>query len=239
MKPHFRLLKAQPQRLSFMPLAANVCLIIFGALPMNRILLLLALPLLSACAFSPTEGIMHERVVRAGGADVVIAGPAGFCIDERLVDEAGAGAFVFLSDCASNPDTSGPTIARVPISAVLTASVSNNGLPGSEAGMVAALSDLKSFLETPFGQLTLSKSHNPNTLTVLSIERDNTAVYAFVEDLTQTTRTGESPRFWRAFTEVGGRLVAISATGYNASDPDQERVKRIIEAFVESLHAAN
>lgn len=208
-------------------------------MPNLRLLILAVLPMLAACTFSPTEGIMRQRVVSVGGADVVITGPAGFCIDERLVDEARVGAFVFLSDCAANPDTAGPTIARVPISAVLTASVSNKGLPGSEAGMAPALRQLESFLNTPFGQLTLSKSHNPNTLTVLSIERTNNAVYAFVEDRTQTTRTGESPRFWRAFTEVGGRLVALSATGYNATDPEQLRTQRIIEAFVAAMHAAN
>jgi len=112
-------------------------------------------------------------------------------------------------------------------------------MPGSEAGLPAALSQLQGFLETPFGQLTLSKSRDPRSLTVISIERTDRAVFAFVEDLTQTTRTGESPRFWRAFTEVGGRLVALSATGYNANDPEQARIKRIIEAFVDSMHAAN
>ncbi len=205
----------------------------------TKFLLWWALPFLAACSFSATEGIMTDRMVKVGGSEVVIAGPPGFCVDERLVDEARVGAFVFLSDCAINPDNSGPTIARVPISAVLTASVSNKGLPGSESGLPVALSQLQKFLKTPFGQLTLSKSRNPGTLTVLSIERTDVAVYAFVEDLTQTTRTGESPRFWRAFTEVGGRLVALSATGYSTADPEQARIKRIIEAFVAAMHAAN
>lgn len=202
-------------------------------------LLLMLIPFVAACAHSPTEGITRARVVSAGGTDVTVAGPQGFCIDERLVDEARTGAFVFLSDCASNPETGGPTIARVPISAVLTASVSNNGLPGAEAGRAAALGQLQAFLETPYGQLTLSKSHNPATLTLLSMSRTNNAVYAYIEDLTQTTRTGESPRFWRAFTEVNGRLAALSATGYNAADPEQARIKRILEAFVAAMQAAN
>ena len=206
----------------------------------SRARLILALvPFLAACAHSPTEGIMRARVVSAGGVDVTVAGPQGFCIDERLVDEARTGAFVFLSDCASNPETGGPTIARVPISAVLTASISTNGLPGADEGMTAALDQLKAFLETPYGQLTLSKSHNPATLTVLSMSRTGGAVYAYIEDLTQTTRTGESPRFWRAFIEVNGRLAALSATGYNAADPEQARIKRILEAFVGSMQAAN
>jgi hypothetical protein len=201
-------------------------------------LLLALLPFLAACAFSPTEGILRTRVVKAGGVDITVAGPPGFCIDERLVDEARVGAFVFLSDCAANPGD-GPSIARVPISAVLTASISNKGLPGAENGMAAGLAQLEAFLNTPFGQLTLSKSHNPEALHVLSITRTDTAVYAFVQDLTPTTHTGESPRFWRAFTEVNGRLAALSATGYNAADPDQARIKRILEAFVAAMQAAN
>ncbi len=208
-------------------------------MPIRLFSRLMLLTLLGACSFSATEGIMFQRAVKVGGQEVVIQGPPGFCIDERLVDEARVGAFVFLSDCAVNPEATGPTIARVPISAVLTASVSNKGLPGSENGLTAGLAQLQSFLETPFGQLTLSKSRDPRTLTVLSITRTDKAVFAFVEDLTQTTRTGESPRFWRAFTEVGGRLVALSATGYNASDPEQERIRRIIGAFVDSMHLAN
>ena len=205
----------------------------------NKTFILLALTtFLTACAFSPTEGIMRARVVNAGGVDVVITGPDGFCIDERLVDEARVGAFIFLSDCAANPGE-GPSIARVPISTVLTASISNKGLPGSEESMPAALTQLKSFLETPFGQLTLSKSRNPETLNVISITRTDNAVYAFVEDRTPTTHTGESPRFWRAFTEVNGRLAALSATGYNAADADQAPTKAVLEAFVAALHAAN
>ncbi len=193
---------------------------------------------ISACTFSPTEGIHQSLSVSAGGADVIISGPPGFCIDERTTEESRAGAFVFLSDCAITADAS-PTIARVPISAVLTASVSNSGLPGAEAGIEAALAELQGFLESPIGQVSLGKSGNINTITVLSLDHDQIAVYAFVEDTTLTTTTGESPRFWRAFTQVGGRLVALSATGYNREDPEQERIQQILIAFVAALQAAN
>jgi len=201
-------------------------------------LFLALLPFLAACTFSPTEGILRARVVSAGGVDITVMGPQGFCIDERLVDEARIGAFIFLSDCAANPGE-GPSIARVPISAVLTASISNQGLPGADAGMGAALAQLQAFLETPFGQLTLSKSRNPDTLNVLSITRTDNAIYAFIQDTTPTTHTGESPRFWRAFTEVNGRLAALSATGYNAADEEQARIKAILEDFVAAMQAAN
>ena len=199
---------------------------------------LAAVALLSACGFSPTEGIYRTATVTTKGADIVIAGPDGFCIDERTTDESRAGAFVFLSDCAMT-ETGSPTIARVPISAVLTASVSNSGLPGIELGLDTALADLQAFLESPIGQVSLGKSGNMTTISVLSLSRTENAVIAFVEDTTITSTTAESPRFWRAFTELGGRLVALSATGFNRSDPDQARIEQLLLAFIDSMHAAN
>ncbi len=201
-------------------------------------LAILLITLASGCAFSPTEGIHRSLTVKAGGVDVSVAGPPGFCIDERTTDESRVGAFVFLSDCAATLEAS-PSIARVPISAILTASISNGGLPGMENGTEQALTDLKSFLETPLGQVSLGKSGNSTTITVLELFQNNGAVFAFVEDTTLTTTTGESPRFWRAFTEIGGRLVALSATGYNREDPGQERIKQIITAFIETMRAVN
>lgn len=180
---------------------------------------------------------MEERVVLVDGARVVITGPPGFCLDERLVDESRTGAVAFLSDCAAPAGEA--TIADVPLTAVLTASVSNSGLPDRARGMGPALDKLATFLETPFGQLTLSKSRNPALVRVLSIERRGAVVFAYVEDRGQTSRIGESPRFWRAFTEVGGRLVVLTATGLDAADPSQKRAERILVAFVEAMQMAN
>ena len=203
-----------------------------------KILIFCTISLISACAFSPTEGIHRTFAVKAGGEEIIVAAPHGFCIDERTTEESRVGAFVFITDCAHSVDTS-PTIARVPISAVLTASISNSGLPGRDAGQSIALSNLKEFLETPIGQLSLGKSGNGSTIQVLSLTQTENAVFAFVEDSSVTSTTGESPRFWRAFTEVGGRLAALSATGYNPADPDQKRTEQILIAFVAALHAAN
>ena len=206
----------------------------------NRIFALCAAVMVVAgCSFSPTEGIETSVTVKTRGQDVIVTGPPGFCVDQRTVDHSAAGAFVFLSDCANDPGADSPTIARVPISAVLTASVSNSGLPGADQGLSAGLSRLEQFLKTPIGQLTLGKSGNPATITVLLMERTSDAIYAYVEDTTLTTNTGESPRYWRAFTEIAGRLVALSATGYDRRDPEQLRIKRIIVAFVAALQDAN
>lgn len=207
---------------------------------LKKIMALCATALVVAgCSFSPTEGIETSVTVKARGQAVVIAGPPGFCVDQRTVDQSAAGAFVFLSDCANDPSANGPSIARVPISAVLTATVSNSDLPGADQGANTGLIRLEQFLETPIGQLTLGKSGNPATITVLLMERTSDAVYAYVEDTTLTTNTGESARYWRAFTRVANRLVALSATGYDRYDPEQLRIKRIIEAFVAALHTAN
>lgn len=175
--------------------------------------------------------------VTAGGTPIVIAAPNGFCVDRATVDENGRGAFMFLSDCYVI-DAAGTT-ARVPISAILTASISPTGLVGSEQGVAPALTSLKEFLASPLGLFTLGKSNVDGAVSILSAKQSDVALYLLVQDTAFTDDVGASNRYWRAFTEVNGRLVALSVTGYARNDSMEERSLRIIRAFVEAIVNAN
>lgn len=175
--------------------------------------------------------------VSAGGVELVIASPNGFCIDRATIAENSRGTFMFLSDCRVVASTG--KAGRVPISAILTASISPTGLVGSEYGMQPALSALKQFLTTPVGAFTLSKSHVDGSTRILQTKQTDAALYLLVEDTAFDGSAGLSNRYWRAFTEVNGRLVALSVTGYSDSDPEEERSLRIIRGFVQSIIDAN
>jgi hypothetical protein len=144
---------------------------------------------------------------------------------------------MFLSDCRVVASTG--KAARVPISSILTASVSPTGLAGSENGMKPALSTLGQFLATPVGVFTLGKSHVKGATSILQTKQTDTALYLLVEDKAFSDDAGVSNRYWRAFTEVNGRLVALSVTGYSDSDPEEKRSLRIIRAFVQAVVDAN
>lgn len=200
---------------------------------------LVAVALLAGC-FSPTRGITTSSSVRAGGVDINVSGPVGFCVDEHTTEQNRVGAFVFLSDCAQRSGDAGPTIASVPISAVLTAAISPSGLVGSvEHGVAGALGDLEAFLRTPLGTVTLGKGRDPSAVSIIDSFTTENALFILVQDSSARTTTGESPRYWRAFTEVNGRLAALSITGFSAADPNEARTRAIALAFVNAMQSAN
>ena len=203
---------------------------------------LVALSVVVACtgvqdtATGPTP-IPKAVRVSAGDVAVVIASPDGFCIDRATIVEKASGAFMFLSDCRVIASTG--KAARVPISSILTASISPTGLAGSENGMKPALDALGQFLATPVGVFTLGKSHVNGATSILQTKQTDVALYLLVEDKAFSDDAGVSSRYWRAFTEVNGRLVALSVTGYSDSDPEEKRSLRIIRAFVQAVVDAN
>ena len=203
---------------------------------------LVALSVLVACTgmqdttTGPTPIPKAVRVM-AGDVAVVVASPNGFCIDRATIAENASGAFMFLSDCHVVAGTG--KAARMPISTILTASISPTGLAGSENGMKPALDTLGHFLATPVGVFTLGKSHVSGAVSILETKQTDTALYLLVEDKAFSDDAGVSNRYWRAFTEVNGRLVALSVTGYSDSDPEEKRSLRIIRAFVQAVVDAN
>lgn len=183
---------------------------------------------------TPIPKAMH---VIAGGVDLVIAAPKGFCIDRATVVENDNGAFLSLSDCHLVQSTG--QAARMPISTILTVSISPTGLVGRENGMKPALTALGDFLATPVGVFTLGKSQVNGAVSILATKQTEVALYLLVQDTAFADGAGVSNRFWRAFTEVNGRLIGFSVTGYLDSDPDEARSLRIIRALVQSTIDAN
>lgn len=201
------------------------------------------LTVLIACSGGQQDGssgptpIPKAVRVSAGDVELVIASPNGYCIDRATIEENTRGAFMFLSDCRVVASTG--KAGRVPISAILTASISPTGLVGSENGVKPALAALEQFLTTPVGAYTLSKSHVDGATSILQTKQTDVALYLLIEDTAFDGSAGLSSRYWRAFTEVNGRLVALSVTGYSDSDPEEERSLRIIRGFVQAIIDAN
>ncbi len=174
--------------------------------------------------------------VTAGDTHIVVAAPPGFCVDRATIEENPGGVFMFLSDCHV-PE--GGTGARTPITAILTATISPTGLPGVEAGLKPALTSLSQFLESPVGLFSMGKSQVEGAVSILEAKQSERALYLLIEDTAFNDNAGASNRFWRAFTEIRGRLVALSVTGYARNDTDEARALRIIRAFMQVTIDAN
>ncbi len=210
----------------------------------RRAALLVFTAVLAGCAGLPTSDgqmfpspIPQSVVVTAGGVDVVIAAPPGFCVDRPTIDENPRGVFMFLSDCRRVEATG--QMGRMPISALLTASVSPTGLAGSENGLKPALAALGEFLASPVGLFSMGKSNVDGAVSIIKAKQSDVALYILLEDSAFTDEAGASNRYWRAFTEINGRLVALSVTGYAKNDKEEERALRIIRAFMQATRDAN
>lgn len=173
--------------------------------------------------------------VTAGDTPIVVAAPPGFCVDRATIEENSTGVFMFLSDC--HVDETAAT--RTPITAILTATVSPTGLPGVEAGLKPALTSLSQFLETPVGLISMGKSQVDGAVSILEAKQSDRALYLLIQDTASNDGAGASNRFWRAFTEIRGRLVALSVTGYARNDAEEARALRIIRAFMQITIDAN
>jgi len=199
--------------------------------------------LLLGCSVGPTADgrfpspIPQSVQVAVGGVPLTIAAPPGYCVDRATVDENPRGVFMFLSDCQRVASTG--LMARMPLSAILTASISPTGLAGSDAGLKPALGNLGEFLASPIGLFSMGKSNVDGAVKILTAKRSNVALYLLVEDSAFHDPAGASNRYWRAFTEINGRVVTLSVTSYARNDPDEARALRVMRAFMQATRDAN
>lgn len=196
---------------------------------------------LSSCVGTPAHTPLGQTpipsavTVTAGDTPITIAAPQNFCVDRATIDENPRGVFMFLSDCRIVDGKA----ARTPISAILTASVSPTGLVGREAGLKPALNDLGAFLGSPVGLFSMGKSNVDGAISILKAKQSDVALYLLVQDTAFSDEAGASNRYWRAFTEINGRLVALSVTGYARGDASEARGLRIITTFMQEIIDAN
>lgn len=167
-------------------------------------------------------------VVRVAGQDVTVVAPPGACIDSESLDVTRAGAFLLISDCALE----GGAINRPPpLNAVVSASVSTGGLPGT-------LAELEDFLTGP-GLVTLGKSGEFDKIRVLSTRRQNDILFIKVEDLGESPIPGAAPRFWRGFFDVNGRLIGAQVVSFLGAELSDAEATAIIARFAGATRAAN
>lgn len=215
---------------------------------------------LAGCGLSGVSGTTPtQTTVTAGGRAVRIVAPAGFCVDPRSTDVSQAGAFVLVSDCAllTREPGAGPKLTsaaasagvtapdpmaeaarqKPPVYAALTANVSTTGL-GEAGPATRSLADLAAYAKTPPGLMLISRGGRSDRTRLLdSVMRDD-VLYLYVEDNGPQPVPGMGPRFWRAFLEANGRLVAASELGFDGG-LDKQSGFNLVSTFARGIKAAN
>lgn len=188
-------------------------------------LIALSAALLSACVQTSDT----SAVLRVANKSVAVVAPDGYCVDKPSADVSKAGGFVILGDCAVIG--AGQAGGDVP-SAVITASVTPEGLNGS-------LEELRQFLTTEPGKITLGRSGQMNAIRIRrSLIRDEVLLIK-VEDRGPQPIPGVSPFIWRGFFLAGGRAVTTSVSGSAASDVSDDQAMRLLMQLAARTRVAN
>lgn len=192
---------------------------------MRRALSLLALAALAACNLGPgvAPGEAVERIAVSGGS-VVIAGPEAYCVDMRT--SRPRTGFALLAACAT---VGGETYPRR--SAILSAQV---GEPGS-AAVAGSETTLAGFLGTAEGAAAVGLTGT----TIRDIGTRRNAVSLYLTRASAGPLRGTGANEWRAFTDVGDRLVTLTVRDI-ASEPLSAREgQSLLSNFVDAVRLSN
>lgn len=183
----------------------------------------------------------QRAVFAAQGREVAIEPPDGYCLDEESIAVSQRSGFVLVTDCMDSHENalangeSGDHLPRA-FPGILTITVAGESAFGAEPGAMAAF---ESLLGTASGGRLLGRGDETGPGRVVTSRRIDGALYVLIEDAAAGDPSILSPRFWRAFTEINGRLVLVTVSGFNGRPLGEEEMLRFLAAQVAELRAAN
>ena len=149
------------------------------------------------------------RTIAVAGDSIVIGGPRGYCVDKSSSRLRGQTAFVLLGGCAV---LSGDDHDEVPtFPGILTASVDQRGFGTATP---ETLDKLAKFVTTTDGRAVLARDGRAESVNVLGVLRDNSAVLIHLQDESGFQIPGIEATYWRGLFELNGRLITASVLGF-------------------------
>ncbi|WP_333713538.1 dihydroxy-acid dehydratase [Yoonia sp.] len=158
----------------------------------------LALSVMSACLL-----IAPERTTTLAGGAVQLQAPAGYCVDtmtRRLSED-----FAVLAPCATL-GVEAPVPDVVGLITVLAGAAGSGTIATDEIA-------LRDFLITSEGRALLSQTGTAGDIRILSTQAFDDQVMVHFTDQGTPPLDGLQNEEWRAFRNIGGRLVTVGVRG--------------------------
>ncbi len=183
---------------------------------------------LTACGSAPTATRnAPSRIELPGGT--VVAGAAGWCIDEATSRAGGETTVVILGSCAA---ISGDAfMPRPDVPGVVTVSVE------SEAGGPPDSAALETFFTSEAGRAALAQDGDSASVDILEMRREEGLLYLHASDT--SAAPGASNEIWRALFDISGKFVAVSFYSRLEDAIDPQDGLATLSAQVEELRRAN
>jgi hypothetical protein len=189
--------------------------------------LLLSLAALAACD-TPLPG-QGTRSLALYDGSVTVRGPEGYCVDppSSRPDSGFAvlGACGLLVAAGIMPQTDGFITVQV-------------GEPGT-ATVAGNEDDLATLLRLPQGAALLTESGNARSVTLGQIDRGDGLVSVRFADSGPPPVEGLMQEEWRAFLDLGDRLVTIGVRGYARAPLTAGQAQGLLYGTIAALNAVN
>jgi len=170
-----------------------------------------------------------KQAALLGGA-VNVAGPDGFCVD--VADSRLGRGFAILAPCVTLGLEGAGVVSQPAIITVQAGRAGTAAITGSEPAFAG-------LLNTEAGAALLSQSGDASTVEILDSRSADNQVTVSFEDSAGAPIAGTQDREWRAFVDINGRLVPISARGLAAAPFGSASGDRMLDAAVAAMVSAN
>lgn len=175
----------------------------------------------------------------AGGA-LWVAGPEGYCVDSSASRAGEADGFVLLGSCrAISHHPRDPHPAR-PM--VLTVAVSAQTSVASEPPAEAEPRDmdlLEAHLRSDTGRRALSRSGDEGSVQITRALQQDGVLYLRITDDSPNPMGAVTEAYWRAFLDLHGALVSVTAIALASQPVDEETALAHVQKAVAALQEAN
>lgn len=179
-----------------------------------------------------TGGAPAEAVVTSDL--VVITGPPGFCVDDGATRADGDTAFVLLGNCAAISGSRRASQPDIPV--VLTAAISD---ASDEGSISESVTDLDAYFRSEDGLRLLSRSQDPETVTVLETDVRGDMFLLHASDTSAGAVEGVGDDYWRAYFDLGSRIATLSVLALEDAGVTREASLSALMSFTQSVQQAN
>ena len=180
---------------------------------------------LSRASSGGGDAVAGPAAVSVLDGSVMVAGPAGYCVDDTATRESESEAFVRLVRCAATRRNS----------PILSATVTALMAPGSAAP--ENLARLGAFLDTRGGRTQLSRRGDAGDVRIVQTRVEDGARWLRIED--DGNPDTFEPGYWRAIMPVADRVVTLSVLSARAHPVGEERSLRALHGFVTAMRNHN
>ena len=185
-------------------------------------------------AYADTQRWVPERIKVANGA-VIMAGPAGYCIDTSASRDGKQGAFVLFGSCASLSDS--PKGKRPQIPAILMATVASRD--SNSTPFRATFRAMANFLSSPAGRAALSRNGRAESVKIMQIIAAGDVLYIHASDKAPAKGQNVEAEYWRALISVKDKLITLTVLGLKDHPLASEVKHDLLREFAAKIAKVN